>query len=97
MQGDDAETHDLTQEVAALRAEVGRLNNQRLFLRESSFWQMTWWNLWRGLAYGLGTVLGATILLSLLVRMLGSIDFIPVIGDWAQRLIEEIQTSAPPK
>lgn len=81
----------LTDEVHALREEVTKLNQQRYFQIESSLWQVAFWSLVRGLAWGLGSVLGATILLSLLVRVLGSIDFIPVLGEWGQRLIEEIQ------
>ncbi|HHC29926.1 MAG TPA: hypothetical protein ENK80_05125 [Rhodobacterales bacterium] len=87
--GSDGDT--LTDEVRALRAEVMKLNQQRYFQIESSLWQVAFWNLVRGLAWGLGSVLGATILLSLLVRVLGSMDFIPVLGEWGQRLIEEIQ------
>lgn len=85
----------LADEVRALRTEVTRLNEQRYFRIESSIGQVALWSLVRGLAFGLGSVLGATILLSLLVRMLGSIDFIPVLGEWAQRLIEEIQADGP--
>lgn len=85
----------LAVEVQALRDEVRRLNEQRFFRIESSMSQVALWSLVRGLTFGLGSVLGATILLSFLVRMLGSIDFIPVLGDWAGRLIEEIQTTGP--
>jgi hypothetical protein len=84
-------------ELERLRAEVQRLNGQRFFRVEGSIWQLALWSLLRGLAFGLGSFLGATILVAIMVRMLGSIDFVPVLGDWAQRIIEEIQTSAPPK
>ena len=86
---------DLVEEVRALRAEVRRLNEQRFFRIESSLKQVAFWTLVRGLAWGLGSVLGATILLSILVQLLGSIDFIPVIGDWAQQIINEIEQSPP--
>ena len=91
------ETNDTTlvEEVQALRAEVERLNEQRYFQIESSLWHVAFWNLVRGLAWGLGSVLGATLLISYLVQMLGSIDFIPVLGEWGQRLIEEIQGPPP--
>lgn len=95
---DDIRQDDvLAGEVEALRGEVRRLNEQRYFRIESSLWQVAFWSLVRGLAFGLGSVLGASILLSLLVSLLASIDFIPVLGDLAQRLIQEIQTSPPPK
>ena len=46
----------------------------------------------RGLASGLGWVLGATILVSLLTYALSQIEFIPILGDWVSRLITEIET-----
>lgn len=87
----------LVKEVQALRAEVTRLNEQRYFRVESSLPQVAFWNLVRGLAWGLGSVIGATLLISFLVQALGSIDFIPVLGEWGQRLIEEIQQGNPAK
>ena len=96
MQDETAPDEALVEEVRALRAEVRRLNEQRYFRLESSLASVAFWNAVRGLAWGFGSVLGATILISFLIRMLGSIDFIPVLGDWAQRIIEEIQTTPPP-
>jgi hypothetical protein len=86
---------ELVDEVRALRREVRRLNEQRYFRIESSFWQVALWSLVRGLAFGLGSVLGASILLSLVISFLASVDFIPVLGYWAQQLIDEIQRSPP--
>jgi len=82
-------------ELELLRAEVKRLNEQRYFRYESSFFWVAVWSLARGLFFGLGSALGATILLAFLVRMLGSIDFIPILGDWANQIIEQIQTNSP--
>jgi hypothetical protein len=39
-----------------------------------------------GMAVGLGTVIGATVLLSLIVWSLSQIEFIPIIGDWAAEI-----------
>ena len=87
----------LVEEVRALKAEVTRLNQQRYFQIESSLWQVAFWNLVRGLAWGVGSVIGATLLISYFVQMLSSIDFIPVLGDWAHQVIEEIQSQPAPK
>ncbi|WP_372892895.1 DUF5665 domain-containing protein [Rhodosalinus sp.] len=45
----------------------------------------------RGLAFGLGTVIGASILVSVLVAVLARIEFVPLLGDLASRVIEQIQ------
>lgn len=81
-------------ELHAARAELERLNNHRFIRLHDSMWRLGLFNLYRGLAFGLGSVLGATILVALIVRMLGSIDFIPVLGEWAQQIVNQIE---PPK
>jgi hypothetical protein len=43
-----------------------------------------------GMAVGLGTVIGATVLLSVIIWSLSQIEFIPIIGEWAVRLATEI-------
>ena len=92
---DKTELGEIGAELEELRAEVVRLNEQRYFRHESSLLWIALWGLVRGLFFGLGSALGATILLAFLVRILGSIDFVPIFGDWAQRIIEEIQQNSP--
>ncbi len=81
----------LSFEVRALRAEVERMNNHRFIKLHDSLWKLGLFQLYRGLAFGLGSVLGASLLVSILVYLLASIDFIPVLGDWAQQIIDEMQ------
>lgn len=78
-------------ELERLGTELNRLNGHRYFKLQSSLWRVAMFNLTRGLAFGLGSVLGATILVAILIKLLGSIDFIPVIGDWANQIIDQIQ------
>jgi len=87
-----AETAALAAEIAALRAEVTRLNANRLFRIQNSYLRLLGFQLASGLALGLGTVLGATILVSIMAYFLSQIELMPIIGDWAAeilRLIEE--------
>ncbi len=81
--------------MRALRDEVHRLNSHRFIRLHDSLWKLGLFQLYRGLAFGLGSVLGATILVALVVNMLAKIDFIPVIGNWAQQVIEQIDTKPP--
>ena len=78
-------------EVRTLRAEVERMNNHRFIKLHDSLWKLGLFQLYRGLAFGLGSVLGATLLVSIVAYMLGSIDFVPVLGDWAKQILEEIK------
>lgn len=85
----------LSDEVRALRAQVERMNNHRFIRLHDSLFKLGMFQLYRGLAFGLGSVLGATILVSWVIYMLGSINFIPVLGDWATQIIDEIKVTSP--
>lgn len=81
----------LPQEIAALRAEVARLNAHRFIRVQNSVPRLLFFQFARGLAFGLGTVIGGGLLLSVLVWSLSQIDFVPIIGDWAGRIAAELQ------
>lgn len=75
-----------------LEETINNLLKHNFFKIHSSFWNLLFISLLRGLASGLGWVLGATILVSLLTYTLSQIEFIPILGDWVSRLIIEIET-----
>lgn len=87
-----SERASLATEVQLLREEVAQMNTHRFIRLHDSLWKLGLFQLYRGLAFGLGSVLGATLLVSILVRMLGTIDFIPVLGEWVAQIIEQIGT-----
>lgn len=97
-QSEPERTNDnaLEQEVRALRDEVARMNNHRFIRLHDSVFKLGLFQLYRGLAFGLGSVLGATILVSVVVYLLSSVDFIPVIGDWAQQIIDQLDGNSAP-
>ncbi|WP_372602868.1 DUF5665 domain-containing protein [Actibacterium sp.] len=79
-------------ELASLRRSLDRLNTHNYLRAHRSVPRMLGYTFLRGLAMGLGTVIGATILVSVAAYSLAQIDFIPIIGDWAQLIVQEIQT-----
>ncbi|WGH80156.1 DUF5665 domain-containing protein [Jannaschia ovalis] len=84
---------EMNEEIAGLRREVARLNRHRWLQVHNSLPKLIMFQLYRGLAFGLGTVLGATVVLSILVWSLSQINFIPVIGDWATQVLDVIEPS----
>lgn len=82
---------ELTREMAALRRELQILNAHRFIRVHNSFARMLAFNLARGLAVGLGTVLGATVLLSVMIWMLSQIEFLPIIGEWAAQIAAQVR------
>ena len=85
-ESDDA----LSTELRQLREEVAVINQHRLFTSQSTVGRMLALSFGRGLAFGLGSVIGASFLVSAVVYSLSQVDFIPVIGEWAARIADEI-------
>jgi hypothetical protein len=77
----------LTSEIAGLKTEILAVN-QRLNMPISRVLRLQFL---RGIAFGLGSFLGATLVVSALIYTLASINFIPIIGDWASQIAAQIQ------
>lgn len=88
MEHTDPET---TQEIIKLRREIALLNSHRFVKIHNSLPRLLMFQFVRGLAFGLGTVIGATILVSMLGLFLARIDFVPIIGEWASQIAEQIK------
>ncbi|MCH2248880.1 MAG: DUF5665 domain-containing protein [Cognatishimia sp.] len=83
-----------TQEtLEKLTTEVEKLNQHRFIRIQNSVWRMMLFQLGRGLAFGLGSVLGATIVVSILAWFISQIEFIPLIGNWASEILKQIDTT----
>lgn len=80
-----------TQAIARLTQEVERLNTHRFVTMHNSLWRLVMFQFTRGLAFGFGSVLGATILVSLVGWWVAQIEFIPIIGDWAAQIMDRIE------
>ncbi len=94
---EDQNTAELHSDLRALQVELHRLNTHRFVRIHNSMWRLITFQFIRGLAFGLGSVIGATILVYLLVSLLSNIDFIPIIGEWAKEIVDMItQNGASP-
>ncbi len=91
MKDDGQADRTMNEEIAALRSEIADLNRHRFVRAHDSWTGLFAYNFLRGLALGLGTVVGATILVSIAAFFLTKIDFVPIIGEWAARIAQEIQ------
>ncbi|GAB5448065.1 DUF5665 domain-containing protein [Gymnodinialimonas sp.] len=81
----------LEAEVRALREELTFLRKHRMFQVYQSVPRVLFFRFAVGMAVGLGTVIGATVLLSLIIWALSQIEFIPIIGEWSAQIAQEIE------
>jgi hypothetical protein len=82
-EGDGKPGDGLEAEVRALREELAHLRRHRLVVIYQSVPRILFFRFLSGMAVGLGTVIGATVLLSVIAWFFSQIEFLPIIGEWA--------------
>ena len=78
-------------EIKKLSEAIKSLNNNNIFKIYNSTKKILFISFLKGLASGLGWIIGATILVSILTFALSKIQFIPILGEWVSKLITEIR------
>ncbi|MCM2562821.1 DUF5665 domain-containing protein [Lutimaribacter sp. EGI FJ00015] len=81
---------DLKQAMARLSAEVAKLNSHRFVQLHNRPARLIMFQFMRGLAFGLGSALGATMLVSLAAWWLSQFEFLPIVGEWAREIADQI-------
>ena len=81
-----------SQEIKKLEKSINKISEHNFFKIHNSLRKLILVSLLKGLASGLGWVLGATILVSFLTYTLSQIEFIPILGEWVSKLILEIKS-----
>jgi hypothetical protein len=81
-----AQQGGLDAEVRALRQELAHLRRHKMVMLYQSVPRVLLFKFAQGMAVGLGTVIGATVLLSGIIWSLSQIEFLPIIGEWAIQL-----------
>jgi len=83
----------LAAELHALQGEVARLNSHGFIRMHNSLPRVLAFNFARGLAFGLGTVLGASVLISAVAWSLSQVEFLPIIGEWATEIARQMEAA----
>ena len=91
--GRDNLSTETVAQLSAVRAELELLNSHRFIRMHNSLLRLIGFNFVRGLAFGLGTVLGASVLLSFFAWSLSQIEFLPIIGEWAAEILRQVEAS----
>jgi len=78
-------------QIAVLAEELHRLNRHRFVKIYNSPWRLILFQFYRGMAFGLGSVFGATILVSMLAWWLSQFEYLPIIGEWVSQLADQVE------
>jgi len=81
----------LIEESKAIEQRLVYFNEHKFVQAYNSIPKLLWFQLLKGMALGLGTVLGAGAVLSGLVYLLSQIEFIPIIGEWVTAILDVIK------
>jgi hypothetical protein len=82
----------ISDDIKRLQDSIKELGNHKFLKMHNSLRTILLVSFFKGLASGLGWILGATILVSLLTYVLSQIEFIPILGEWVSQLIIEIKS-----
>lgn len=90
---DPSQATILLEELKAIRQELEAIRRHPSLERYQSRVKMIFYGFVKGVMTGFGTVIGATIIVSLFIYFLSQVEFVPIIGEWLKRVIEEIELS----
>lgn len=80
----------LTKDAKELAKEVKKLKELEFFQVFKHPWKFMWFSLLKGMMVGLGSVIGASVLVGFLVYLIGQISFVPILGDFVEDIITQI-------
>jgi hypothetical protein len=81
----------LLDEVKKVRMELVKFSEHPALNTKISIAKMLTLQFFKGVFLGLGSFLGATIVVSVLVYVLSNMEFIPFIGDLVKQILVEIK------
>jgi len=79
-----------TEAMQRLATELEKLNEHRFVKVNNSLWRLLSFQFARGLAFGLGTAIGASLLVSVIAWWLSQIEFVPILGEWATEILNSM-------
>ena len=83
-------------DIADIKAELGKLSSSFEAHANPSLGRMIGLGLVKGMAFGFGSLIGATVLVSLaaylLTQAVSQIEFFPVLQDWVGTIVDIIDS-----
>ncbi len=88
---DHSSQKKILSEIEQIKQELEILNSHKVLTMYDSLGRLLLFFFLRGVLIGFGTVIGATVVVSIFIYLLSQIEFIPIIGEWVKAIIEEIK------
>lgn len=85
---------ELAEEVKKLTKEIQKLKDSEFLKVFAHPWKFMGFSLLKGMMVGLGSIIGATVLVGLLIYLLSKISLVPIIGDFVKDIMNQIQTES---
>ena len=82
-----------TEALGEINRAIKELKNHNFFKMYDSYSKLFLLHFVKGTAFGLGSIIGAGIVIYFLAQLFSQIELIPIIGDWATEILNEIKLS----
>jgi hypothetical protein len=82
----------LAREIKELATEISRLKKMDFMQVFNHPVKFLFYSFLKGLMIGFGSVLGASVLVGIFIYILAQIRLVPILGDFVQEVINQIQT-----
>ena len=78
-------------EARRIYDELQLINSHKIVRVYDSVPKLLLFQFMKGVSFGLGSVVGATIVVSILAYVFSHIEFVPIIGEWVKAILVEIR------
>lgn len=82
---------ELALEMKELAIEMRKLKSMEFVKFYKKPWKFVWYSFIKGVMVGLGTVLGASVLVAIVLYLFAQFSHVPLIGKFFQGLANQIQ------
>ena len=82
---------ELAREINLLVTEVKKLKHMEVIKIFKHPWKFLGLSMLKGIMVGFGSVLGATVFLSIFIYLLARISFVPIVGDFVESVMSDIE------
>ena len=81
---------EMLHSAQATERHLHKLSSHKLITEYGSTRRQLFMQFMKGAAFGLGSVIGATVFVSLIIYLLSQVAFLPIIGEWIKLILDEI-------